>query len=335
MQSLNIVFTGPQKAEVREEALADPSPGQVTVQTRVSLMSIGTESWCYRGEFDSDTGWASWVTHPFYPGYSNVGVVAKVGDGVTRLAEGDRVFTTSNHRQFFNVDAARADVVKLPDALSDEEGSWTKLATITQTGVRHAEHSLGDAAVTIGLGPIGQLVTQYLRVLGLRQILAIDVAPQRLDAAVAHGATECFRGAAAEAKDFVAERTEGRLADVVYDLTGHYSVLPLALRLVRDFGALVLLGDSPHPSRQCLAPDLLTRQIRIQGSHNEKLPPRHAFWTFPRQAALFHQYVAEGRMAMADLVSHRFRPQEAQRVYQDLQTDRSGVMGAVFDWSGV
>jgi len=332
MKSTAVVFTGPRKADLREQDIADPGPGQVRAQTLVTLISTGTESWCYRCEFDEDTNWASWVKHPFYPGYSNVAKVVEVGEGVAELSEGDRVFTCTNHRQLLNLDAASPSVIKIPDGVSDESAAWSKLATITQTGVRWGEHAMGDTAAVIGLGPIGQLVTQYLRAMGLREVIAIDMAQERLDAAIAHGATHAFCGSAADAKEFVAEHTEGALPDVVYDATGHYAVFPLAQRLVRDFGTLILIGDSPHPSKQHLSPDLLTRQIKVRGTHNERMPPEYAFWTFPRQVRLFHQYLLEGRMKADDLITHTHKPADAAQVYEGLQTDRSGTMGVMFDW---
>jgi 2-desacetyl-2-hydroxyethyl bacteriochlorophyllide A dehydrogenase len=334
MKSKAIVFVAPRTVEWREETVPDPAPTELIVQTRVSLISTGTESWCYRGEFDADTGWAAWVKHPFYPGYSNVGAVVKVGKEVTGVREGDRLFTTASHRQYAVVPASNR-LVKIPAHTTDDDAAWSMLAVITQTSVRQAEHAMGDTAVVIGLGPLGQLVTQYLRLLGLQEILAIDVAAKRLELASAHGATRTFCGSAGDAVEFVKAHTEGRLADAVYDVTGHYSVFPKALALVRQFGRLMLLGDTPHPSRQHLTQDLLRRQIRVIGSHNEALPPQHAHWTAPRQIELFFAYIHRGQMRVADLVTHRFSPADAARVYADLQQDRGGTMGILFDWNGV
>src|ERR1051326_1597024 len=287
MKSKAIVFTAPRTAEFRSEELAPPAPGHMIVQTRGSLISTGTESWCYRGEFDADTGWANWVKHPFYPGYSNVGTVVQAGEGVKDFHEGDRVYSNASHRQFAAVPATPDRAVKLPDHASDEDATWSTLSYITQTAVRQAEYSMGDTAVILGLGPLGQLVTQYLRTIGLKEILAVDLAPKRLELAQAHGATQTFCGTAADADEFVKQHTEGRLADVVYDVTGHFSVFPQALKLVRQFGRMLLLGDSPHPSKQHLSQDLLRRQIRVIGTHNAALPPEHAHWTASRQILLF------------------------------------------------
>jgi 2-desacetyl-2-hydroxyethyl bacteriochlorophyllide A dehydrogenase len=332
MKSKIIMFPAAKQVGFTEREVPDPGPGEVQVQTLVTLISTGTESWCFRGEFDADTGWAGWVKYPFTPGYSNVGRVLKVGEGVAELAEGDRVFSTAGHCQYTNLGAHTASMGRLPDYASDEDAAWCTLSYITQTAVRRAEHSMGDTAVVIGLGPLGQLVTQYLRVVGCREVLAIDTVQMRLDMALAHGATQGFLGSAADARDFVLEHTDGQLADVVYDVTGHYAVFPLALKLVRNFGTLLLLGDTPHPSRQCLTHDVLTRQLRVIGTHNDRLPPEHAHWTGARQAQLFLQYIHRGQMRVADLVTHRFSPMDAPKVYPMLQTEREGTMGVLFDW---
>jgi len=293
---------------------------------------MGTELICYRGESDPGTHWHGWVKYPFYPGYSCVGRIIKVGEQVTDFREGDRIFCSISHRQFANISADGGDIVKVPDEISDEEASWCKLAIITQTGVRQAEHAMGDTAVVIGLGPLGQLVTQYLRVLGLQEVLAIDPIQPRLDRALEHGATAAFCGSAADAKDFVLEHTDGILADVVYDVTGHYAVFPMALQLVRRFGKVILQGDSPHPSKQHLTHDVLTRQLRVMGSHNESLPPQYAHWTGKHQAQLFLQYVQRKQMRVADLITHRFDPNKAAEVYAQLERARGDSAGVIFDW---
>ncbi|MCX7597717.1 MAG: zinc-binding alcohol dehydrogenase [Armatimonadetes bacterium] len=329
MKSLAVYFAEPRKVEVREEEVGEPGPGQVLTRTRVSLLSTGTEMWCYRGEFDEGTTWANWVHYPFRPGYQNVGEVVAVGEGVEALRTGDRVFVGAGHAGYVLSDATSA--VKVPQAVSDEDAAWAALSFIAQTGVRRANHSMGDTAVVIGLGPLGQMVVQYLKVIGLREILAIDTVQLRLDAALAHGATAAFCGSAADARDFVLEHTGGMLADVVYDVTGHYTVLPMALKLARDFGVVELIGDTPHPSKQHLTQDILARQVTLIGTHNAKLGPG-AYWTPQRQIELFYLYVSRGQMKAADLITHSFRPDQAAECYRLLETDRGSTIGVMFDW---
>ncbi len=293
MESANIVLTGKQQVELKSEPAPEAPEGGLLVQTRVSLISTGTETICYRSEMDDGSHWQGWVKYPFYLGYSNVGTVVALGKCTEGFDIGDRVFTTSNHRQYVVVGGA----VKIPDGVSDETAAWSKLATITQTSVRRAELDMGARVVIIGAGPLGQLLTQYCRLMGAVEVIVIDTIDNRLEVALAHGATRTFAGSAADAGAFVESHTDGVLADLVFDATGHYSVLPMGLRLARQFGTLMLTGDSPHPSKQILTGDVLTRQVNIRGTHNEKLAPHLEDWSSVRQTRLFHTYSNAARCA--------------------------------------
>lgn len=332
MTSQTVVFTGPQQVAVEDRPVPDLGPGQLLLETTVSLISTGTESWCFRGVFDPGTSWAGWVTYPFLPGYSNVARVLAVSEEVSAYAPGDRVVGLLPHQQYSVTDPG-ALLGRIPDGISDDEASWAVLSFVAQTGVRRAAHRLGDCAVVIGLGPLGQLACGFLRASGCREILAIDTVGPRLEFAKQSGATATFLGSAADAKDFVLEHTAGRLADVVYDVTGAWQVLPLALPLARDFGKVVLLGDSPEPSKQCLTQDILARQVTLLGTHNSKLSGDQAEWADPsRQADLFFTYLLRRQMRVEGLITHRFRPEDAVEVYPMLQTRRAETMGVVFDW---
>jgi threonine dehydrogenase-like Zn-dependent dehydrogenase len=220
--------------------------------------------------------------------------------------------------------------------VSDEEAAWFGLAAIVQNGVRRAEHTLGDSAVVIGLGPLGQLVTQYLRVLGCWNIIAVDTAPARLEWARKHGATHTLQIDVATARETVREITEGRGADVVYDVTGHPAVLAPALTLPRNFGKVILLGDTGTPSQQHLTVDVVTRGLQIIGAHDGNPPLHvndHLFWTHRNMIRLFFEYVSRKQMNVADLVTHRYKPQQAPEAYELLRTSRDQAMGVMFDWA--
>jgi len=330
-RSRGIIFIGREQAELQEINVPDPEPGQFLVKTRVSLISTGTECICFRAESDPGSHWDNWVKHPFTPGYSNVGEVIVLGKNVKNVKTGDRVFTCQAHREYYSVGENEAFNI-IPDGISDEEASWSKLATIAQTGVRRAELNLGDTVAIIGLGPLGQLITQYSKISGCERILAIDPLQDRLDVASQHGATHIFRGSAADAVEFVQKNSDGELADVAFDVTGHFAVFPMVLKLVRRFGTVMLVGDSPHPLKQHLEHDLITRQLQIRGSHNEMLTATPGKWDRPRQIELLYRYIERGQMLVKDMISQVQKPEDAQAVYKNLLNDRSGTMGVLFDW---
>ena len=190
--------------------------------------------------------------------------------------------------------------------------------------------------MVIGAGILGQLVVQYVRVLGANRVIVIDPAPARLDMAAAHGATHTLAIASGDAEDAVADITDGRLADVVYDITGNAAVLPTAFPLARRFGKVLLLGDTGAPSEQRLTGDIIRRGVALVGAHSSNPPPvatDYAHWTHEHMTKLFFTYVARGQMQVEELITQRYAPQEAPAAYAMLTSDRSQAMGVQFDWS--
>ena len=255
MKSRNIVFPRSAEVEVREEEIAEPGPGEVLCRAVLSLVSLGTEGHCLRGVYDRGTYWEEYIRYPFHPGYSMAARVVGVGEGVTSHKASDRVTSWAPHSEYFL--SAADQLFAIPDAIKDEEAIWATLARTTQLGVRRAELTLGESTAVVGLGILGQLVTQYLSLSGARDVIAIDTSRKRLDLALANGATQAICRPADEAREVVAGITGGRMVDVVFDITGHPAALAPASLLLRKLGRLVLLGDSPTPSRQNLGPRIV------------------------------------------------------------------------------
>ncbi|MCS6948918.1 MAG: zinc-binding alcohol dehydrogenase [bacterium] len=337
MESLCIYFTGKDKVELLKESVPPLKAGQLLVRSSKSLISTGTECICLGRLFEEGTHWDRWVRYPFPAGYSTMGIVEQVGEGVDQFKPGDRVVFQRSHRQWHVVDAKDATLVQ-HEEVSDEEAAWFALAMIAQNAVRMAQHQMGDNVVVIGAGLLGQLTVQYLRLQGAGQIIVIDPAEPRLQMAREHGATTVIAKTAQEAREEVLQLTEGKGAEVVYDITGIASVFATALTMLRRFGKLVLLGDTGEPSQQFLTGDVVTKGLRIIGTHASN-PPEvstdHAIWTQSKMYQLFFTYLARGDMRVKDLITHRVSPYDAPQVYHMLRYDRSAAMGVVFDWTQV
>ncbi len=334
MQSLTIAFTGQEELRLESLPAPEPGPGELLLETRASLISSGTECICYQRNFEPGTHWHHWVQYPFYPGYSNSGVVAGWGEGVTGFERGQKVAYRAGHRQYAALPAAA--VTAVPDGVSHAEAAWIALAKIVQNGVRRAEHVMGDDVVVIGLGILGQLVIQYVRLLGARRVIGIDPAAPRLAYAELSGATHALPLRADQALAPVQALTEQRLADVVYDVTGFPQVFASALALPRKFGTVLLLGDTGTPSGQQLSSNVITQGLRIVAAHDSHPPPTSsdfAYWSNQKIAELFFTYLARGQMNVKDLISHRYAPAQAQEAYAMLIRDRASAMGVLFDWT--
>ena len=336
MRSLHVVFSEAGKVEVREETVGAPGSGEILCVAEKSLISIGTESICLQGVFDPGTNWRDFVQYPYRPGYSMAARVAAVGKRVKGIKEGDRIASWTPHRGAFGINPE--SVYPIPDAISAEDATWMCLATTAQLAVRRAGHTLGETVGLVGLGLLGQLVVQYLVLSGARKIVSVDTAQSRLDMAKAHGATQVLNVDVREARKAIEELTDGKMLDVVYDVTGHHAVLAHCIPLVRRLGRVILVGDTPVPTRQCLAPGVVSNSVAILGIHGT-MTPEHASevnpWTRREVIALFFDYLVQGRMKVSDLVTHRYSPLDAPQVYAGLLQDRSSVMGIIFDWGSV
>ena len=345
MKSKYVVFPAARQVDVWEEEVSAPGAGEVLCRAEKSLISIGTELHCLNGIFEPGTNWDDWVSYPFRPGYSMVGRVIAVGAGVEHIKVGDRLASYDFHQQHYKIRlrdvAKRFDVPDgiapfvLPADISSEDGTWRSLACTAQNAVRRADFRFGEAVGVVGLGILGQLAVQYLAAGGAKTIVAIDTAPARLRLAEQHGATHGLQMDVRGAVDAVREITGGWMLDAVLEVTGVPAALAPSIQLLRRLGRLVLLGDTPTPSRQHLGPGVVSNSISIAGIHGYAMAEeRNAFtpWTSEEMSRVFFTYLRRGTMRVSDLVTHRHSPADAAAVYSDLLAERRGALGVILDW---
>ena len=106
------------------------------------------------------------LDQPLPMGYSNVGVVEEVGEGVNNFSRGDRVVSNGSHAEMVCV--PKNLVCKIPDNVSDEDAAFTVVGSIALQGIRLSNPSIGETYVVMGLGLIGLITIQILRANGCR-----------------------------------------------------------------------------------------------------------------------------------------------------------------------
>lgn len=342
VKSKYIVFPEARQIDVWEEDIAPPEAGEILCRAEKSLISIGTELHCLNGTFEHGTNWFDWVKYPFRPGYSMVGEVVELGQGVRGVSVGDRIASYDVHQQYYKIadidhalSAGRGPFI-LPDAITSEEGTWRSLAGTTQNAVRRAKFEFGESVGVVGLGILGQLTTQYLSAAGAKHIIAIDKTASRLELARQSGATHILQMDVKEAIDRIEEITGAWMLDVVVDVTGLPTTLASSIQLVRELGRVVLLGDTPVPSQQHLGPGVVSKAIAILGIHGYTTPEQRtsfAPWTAREMSDVFFTYLQRGTMNMKHLVTHRYSPLDAPSVYQTLLENRTSALGVILDWT--
>ena len=251
------VFTAPRKLELAEQPCPPPGPGQIRCKTICSLVSIGTEMICFARQVEKGSHWDQWIQYPFEPGYLIVGEITDLGEWVKGLSIGQRVCASVEHRAWFLADAAK--VMPVPQGLPAEQAAWFQLNSIVQNGIRETKPTLGETAVVIGLGPLGQLAVRLLGLAGMQSLIAIDPIKSRCDLAAGNGPTHVWQGRADELAPAVSELTKGRGADIVFDITGHPAAFHAAHKMLGKRGRLGLIGDVPFPQTQTMTTDVIQK----------------------------------------------------------------------------
>jgi threonine dehydrogenase-like Zn-dependent dehydrogenase len=305
--------------ELRSERLPRPGREQLLLEGRCSLVSTGTERTCLERSFAPGTHWDAWVTYPFHPGYSFVGVAE----------DGARLFAHAPHAQRAVV--GKADAIAVPEGVGDEDAAWFALASIAQLGIAAGEVVPGETVVVVGAGVLGQLVAQLARLAGAGSVIVVARAQPRLQAALAHGASHVIAADAAGAREQVLGLTGGEGAATVFDVTGSEPVFAEALKLARRHGTVVLLGDAGYPAEQRLGPELLLNGLRVVGAHFDHAGVEDR----RRMAGEFFAAIQAGELVLSDLVTRRVRPQEAPALYASLAEPDPDRLGVLFDWTAV
>ncbi len=234
---------------------------------------------------------------PLVMGHEAAGEVAATGAGVSDLRAGDRVTFDStiscgrcyfclrgevnlcDNREVLGVSPGpyrrhgafaefvavpRRIVYRLPGALSYEHAALIEAASVAVHAAGLSGVRLGDRAVVVGAGMIGLLVVQAVRRAGATRVLAVDVDETRLALARELGATGTIR-AGSDAVARILDQTGGHGADLAIECVGAEAPIHTAISSVRKGGSVVLVGNV-SPSAALPLQDVVTRQIRLQGS---------------------------------------------------------------------
>ncbi|MEO8008322.1 MAG: zinc-binding alcohol dehydrogenase, partial [Betaproteobacteria bacterium] len=266
------------------------------------------------------------LDQPLPLGYCNVGVVMAVGAGVTGISPGERVVSNGKHAEVVSVPMNLC--AKVAAGVSNDEAAFTVISAIGLQGIRLVQPTLGEAVVVTGLGLIGLVAVQLLRAHGCR-VLGIDLDGERLELARRFGA-EVVNLAAGEDPVVAAETfSRGRGVDAVLITASTKSSEPVhqAALMCRKRGRIVLVGVTGlELSRADFYEKELSFQVscsygpgRYDPNYEEKgldYPVGFVRWTEQRNFEAVLDMMAEGRLDVKPLISHRFAIDDAERAYE-------------------
>ena len=350
MTNRNIVFTGPNTAEIVERPMPTAKPGEVVVRLVRSCVSSGTERANLTGVPDNATGIFNTcpddqVTWPRQGGYSSAGYVEAVGAGVATVKPGDRVaMSWTVHSDFVSV--PESQVYPIPENVSFEQAALAHISTFPMAAVRKCRLEIGESALVMGQGVLGKIAVMLLKAAGAVPIIAADPVEAKRAEALRIGADYAFdplapdfaervRAVTDTGRKAIWRRVEDRGAKVAIEVTGNGPALDTALDAVAPFARVALLGctrDSNFTINYYRK--VHGRGVTLIGAHTLARPDVESsggWWTTRDDAQAYLRLVALGRLDMSGFVSEVHPVSEAPHVYARLA--KGGAFPVVqFDW---
>ncbi|WP_200962434.1 galactitol-1-phosphate 5-dehydrogenase [Paenibacillus sp. Soil750] len=323
-------------ADLRYEQVAVPSYEDNEVLVRVRAAGV-----C-----GSDLGRVmktGTYSFPTIPGHEFCGEVAAVGGDVKDFKPGDRVAVapilpcgtcefcesgdyglcdnynylgSRTHGGYAEYTVAPSrNLIRLPDSLSFVEGAMVEPAAVTLHGMMRVGVNVGDTVAVLGCGTIGLFAIQFAKIMGATQVIATDVAVDKLELAKQLGADVVINSGELDAVQKIKELTGGKGVNVAVETAGVVQTQEQCLRIAKKKGRVLYLGTAhrdvvlPPKSFECIVRNELT----LVGSWNSYSAP---FPGVEWQATI--DYVKSGALKLQPLVTHTFRLSDAPNVFVDL-----------------
>lgn len=346
MSNLAAVLYGKEDVRIDEQPLREPCKGEVRL--RVSKVGLcGSDVYM----FMNGTHGTHEISEPGVIGHEACAVVEKVGEGVTNLKVGDRVALEPGdacgecknclkgshnmclvERPFDGADfegyLIQSKIMKasychkLPDHLTDEEGSFMEPLAVAVHDCRRGMVQAGTSVLVLGAGTIGLLCMMTAKAMGAKSVCITDVVQSKLDLAKTLGADYTLLTSSPDVNKLASQIEElmGGAPDVTLECTGNNMCQRLAIMATIPDGIVVLIG---YGQTDVTLPMAIAnqRQINIRPSW------RYDRFCYPIAIDL----VASGRVKVAPLVSHRYPLQQTTDAIKMAASRQQGVQKVVID----
>jgi propanol-preferring alcohol dehydrogenase len=252
-------FTAP--LEIQERDIPEPGPGEV-------LVHLETSGLCHTDIHAAHGDWPVKPALPLVPGHEGVGIIEKLGDGVTTRAIGERValpwlgyacgdcrycvdgretLCEQQHNTGYSIDGGFAEyavanarfAVPVPDGVTSLDAAPLTCAGVTTyKALKVADIQPTERVAVFGIGGLGHLAVQYARILG-GTVIAVDVEDPKLELARELGADHLVNAAKV---DPIAAIHELGGADVALVLAASPKVFEQAFSSLSRGGRLICVA---------------------------------------------------------------------------------------------
>lgn len=266
------------------------------------------------------------LDQPIPVGYCHVGTVLDAG-GVPGFSCGDRVVSNGPHAEVVSV---VPDVcARMPAGVDDDAAAFVPLAAIAWEGISLLAVAPGDKVVVIGLGLIGQIAVRILRLLGC-EVLGLDPQPERRALARQHGAAVPDAGMDADTAALAWTGGRGVAGVLITASASSDAIVNQAARSCRRRGRVVLVGVvGLRLNRADFYRNEVSFQVSCSYGARSMAVAGSARANFEQVLA----WMADGKLRVADLVTHRFAFREALAAYAALADADRQALGIMLDYA--
>jgi polar amino acid transport system substrate-binding protein len=262
-------------------------------------------------------------------GYSSVGEVIGVGEGVTRFKVGDRAACGGSTAVHADIVAVPVNLcVKVPEQVDSKHAAFATIAAIALQGLRQADLRLGENCTVIGLGLIGQITIQLLNASGISS-MGIDIKEEQVRLAQQNNAALALNRNKQDIEEIILQHTHGHGTDAVIITASSPSTDPVELagRLCRKKGKVVIVGAVPTGFSRA---DYYKKELDLRMScsygpgrydpqyeeHGQDYPIGYVRWTENRNMQAYIDLLAKNKLNVDPLISHVFDLIDAPQAYR-------------------
>jgi predicted dehydrogenase/threonine dehydrogenase-like Zn-dependent dehydrogenase len=277
-------------------------------------------------------------------GYSLSGVVESVSEDNTDFKKGDRVACAgagyANHAELNYV--PKNLMVKIPDNVSFQDAAYTTVGAIAMQGYRQAQMMVDEYACVIGLGLLGQLLSQILRSAGIN-VIGVDLDKSKCHIAESLGMVYATDPSDSSLIDRIHKLTKGRGVDCVFITSGGNSNGPieLAVDIARDRAKVVIIGKTKIDLdwKTYYEKELDVRFSRSYGpgrydSNYEEggidYPIGYVRWTEQRNMESFLNLIDRRHIKLPQITNEIFPFEDAANIFKKLAEGNLQGIGVLF-----
>jgi threonine dehydrogenase-like Zn-dependent dehydrogenase len=317
-------ITEPRRIDLVEMPLPQPGDGEILVKVEVGSICGSDLPYFLVDRAHPSIADLPVPLPPALSLHELIGTVAQTRS--RRFREGDRVLALPyKHRglsEYFL--SHQENAVPIPKGPGERLVLSQPLGTVIHACLK-LPNLLGQTAVILGQGPIGQLFSALLSRMGALRIIAVDPIPERLGVARRMGATHTIGEDAAKATEMVHELTGGRGADLVVEAVGHAEAFKAAMRLARRNGTVIAFG-LPHRAQYVVE---INEFFYNEGRLINSVGP-----DVQRDFPIAVEMIAAGLIDVSPLVTHRFHWSHAQDAFAIFADRRDGAIKVILNFDG-